>query len=338
MAQKKNGFCPACNAHKELAVKRIQETYSVRGEPITTENEVAYCSSCGAEVYDHELDAATLERVYAEYRRRHDLISPGALVALREKYGLGQRGLAKLLDWSPATIYRYEKGALPLPAHADILKRLADPSEMEKVIKERGHVLSPRELKRVQECFNNALPAKETIEAITLLEKKFRAYGASPETGFRDFDFDKLLNMMLYFAQESDGLYKTALMKHLWYADFLHFKRNAVSISGARYAALPNGPALDEWLLCLQAAVETGEISVEPVAVADWEADLVKADTGFDKELFFADELATMKEVAEHLHGLSTKALVERSHLEDAWKLTPVGKVISYNHALNLKW
>jgi hypothetical protein len=144
--------------------------------------------------------------------------------------------------------------------------------------------------------------------------------------------------MMLYFVQRADGLYKIAMMKHLWYADFLHFKEYSVSISGSRYAALPNGPALDEWLLCLQAAVETEEISVEPVTVGNWEADLVKAETDFDKDLFNPDELATMEDVAKRLHGMSTKALVERSHLEDAWKLTPVGKAISYNHALNLKW
>jgi putative zinc finger/helix-turn-helix YgiT family protein len=339
VTQKKSGFCPVCNSHGGLSIKRVRETYPVRGESIAAENDVAFCASCGAEVYDHDLDAATMERVYAEYRRRHDLISPDELVVLREKYDLGQRGLAKLLDWSPVTIYRYEKGALPLPAHADALRRLTDPSEMKRLIGERGHMLRPRELKRAQARLESVPSADhEASVAVAALEKRFGADRPSPETGFREFDFDKLVNMMLFFAQESGGLYKTSMMKHLWYADFLHFKRNAVSISGARYAALPNGPALDKWLLCLQAAVETGEVSVEPVAAANWEADLVKAEADFRKELFTADEIETMEEVAKRLHGISTRKLVERSHLEDAWKLTPVGKAISYNHALNLKW
>ena len=83
MTQKKSGFCPVCNSYGELSIKRVRETYPVRGESITAENDVAFCDACGAEVYDQDLDAATMERVYAEYRRRHGLISPDELVALR---------------------------------------------------------------------------------------------------------------------------------------------------------------------------------------------------------------------------------------------------------------
>lgn len=44
-------------------------------------------------------------------------------------------------------------------------------------------------------------------------------------TGFREFDFEKLVNVILYFASKVPNFYKTKLMKCLWYADMLAFKR-----------------------------------------------------------------------------------------------------------------
>ncbi len=72
-------------------------------------------------------------------------------MALREKYSLGWRALAKLLGWSPETVYRYEKGAVPAVAHGEALKRLCEPGEMAGILERRGGMLSPRELARVKE-------------------------------------------------------------------------------------------------------------------------------------------------------------------------------------------
>lgn len=332
----KMGYCPNCNNRRELLIKTVDETYPVRGEPVTVKAEVAVCGNCGENVFDLELDSANLERTYAEYRRRKGLPSPMEIVSLREKYGLGQRTLAKLLGWSPATIYRYEKGAVPIPAHGEALKRLlAEPAEVLKLAKARGGELSPRESSRLRQRLTGLLDEDRKMAALAALKKKA---GSPPnlENGFREFDFEKLVGMFVFFAAK-DVICKTALMKLLWYADFVHFKRHAVSISGARYASLPYGPALDDWLLCLQAAVDAGAVTVESAILSDGsEADLVCAETGLDEHIFSEEELAAMQEVAGRFGGLSTKKLVELSHKEDAWKLTPRGRVISYEHALSL--
>jgi len=71
----KEGYCPNCDARRKLLVKLIDETYPVRGEPITIKAEVAFCEKCGQDVFDRELDSANLERAYAEYRQRKGLPS-----------------------------------------------------------------------------------------------------------------------------------------------------------------------------------------------------------------------------------------------------------------------
>lgn len=47
--------------------------------------------------------------------------------------------------------------------------------------------------------------------------------------------------MINYLAAKVESLHKVKLMKMLWYSDYLHYKRNGVSISGLVYRALPMG-------------------------------------------------------------------------------------------------
>lgn len=65
----KKGYCHTCDAGRELEIKVVEQTFPVCGEPVTIEAPVAFCTICGEEVFDRELDFAALEQAYAEYRR-----------------------------------------------------------------------------------------------------------------------------------------------------------------------------------------------------------------------------------------------------------------------------
>ncbi len=195
----KTWYCPKCNENRKLLIKTVDETYPVRGESVTIKAEVAVCGQCGEDVFDPDLDSANLERAYAEYRRQKGLLSPTEIIALREKYGLGQRTLAKLLGWSPATVYRYEKGAVPTPAHGEILKGLTGPSEVSNLLKSRGNVLSPRERSRLNQKLAGLLDSERRMAPLTALKKRASSR-PSLENGFREFDFEKLAGMMAFFA------------------------------------------------------------------------------------------------------------------------------------------
>jgi DNA-binding transcriptional regulator YiaG len=65
--------------------------------------------------------------VYDIYRQKKGLMGPTEIKELRKRLGgLSQRGLSTLLNWSPATIARYETGAIPSIAHNEQLKRLIE--------------------------------------------------------------------------------------------------------------------------------------------------------------------------------------------------------------------
>lgn len=312
------GYCPNCNETKELAMIDKEETYPVRGEDITIDARVAVCETCGAEVFVREIDFENLEKAYRIYRDRHGIVSVDEIRSLRKKTGLSQREFAKRLGWSPATVNRYENGALPSPAHNAVLKRLIESEGLQDFMGEAD------EGKR-----KDFDPTEVWLEKLVSKEP-------SMENGFRRCSPEKLFNMMVYFTIDRP-LSKTALMKHLWFSDFKYFCETSMSISGALYAALPHGPALHKWNDLLEIAQARSFIDVEVEYLGDFEVEMVKAAKDFDQSMFTPGEIEVMERIMLDFQGLSARELSELSHQEEAWKKTPVGAIISYEYALQMR-
>lgn len=59
--------------------------------------------------------------------------------------------------------------------------------------------------------------------------------------GYKVLDIEKLSNVIGYFAQFMDHLYKVKLMKLLWYTDTIFFGRYGKSMTGLVYKHKPLG-------------------------------------------------------------------------------------------------
>lgn len=152
-------YCPNCKEHVKSRVVSRQETYPVKGEDVTVDATVRICEVCGEDIFDEELDEKTLSLAYDEYRRRKGLLTPKEIKALRESYGLSQRGLAVLLNWGEVTIHRYENGSLQDEAHNSVLLALRDdPRFVLSLLTKNSGNLNQREIenvrKRVLEVLN----------------------------------------------------------------------------------------------------------------------------------------------------------------------------------------
>jgi threonine dehydrogenase-like Zn-dependent dehydrogenase len=69
-------FCPTCLRDVEVRIEDRRESLPVLGENIEVAARVAVCGVCGSDVWSNELDDVTLERAFAEYRRRHGTSTP----------------------------------------------------------------------------------------------------------------------------------------------------------------------------------------------------------------------------------------------------------------------
>lgn len=324
-------FCPNCDEDREVEIIERVESFPVRGEELEVTAKVAVCLSCKEDVPDERLDDATLRSVYETYRKKYGLLSPQEIAEVRESYGLSQRALARLLGWGEATISRYETGKLPDNGHNLALKNLRDPMYMERLLQTNGDALTDRERERVEGHLRRLGEESlaERVERAVLLSSDRRP---TIYNGFRPLDLARLANMIVFFAQRTK-LWKTSLMKLLYYADHLHFKRYTVSISGASYARLPNGPILDKYKYLLPALEDEGFFAIRPEETGPYEGDVIYPDVDFDASLFSDIELETMREVAERLAHLSASDISKLSHEEDAWRKVETGGLIPYSYA-----
>ena len=126
------------------------------------------CKECGEELFCEELDLNTLVCAYNEYRRRHKLLLPDEIKAIREQYGLSQRGFAKLLNWGDKTIARYENGSIQDKVHNSLLLLLRNPNNMEAYLEENEISLSERQLKRLKAYLKELKEMKKEASIVNI--------------------------------------------------------------------------------------------------------------------------------------------------------------------------
>lgn len=325
-------FCPECQRETPSRIVTKEESYPVKGEPTSIVARVRVCAECGSEIYDHVLDDENLQQAYGLYRDRHGYLGPDKVREIRKRYGLSQRGLAGVLGWSPATINRYESNGVWTRAHNEVLKLLDDAVKGPDMMKAWTKVRYSDERAGVIEN-----------ELGSLIESLSTHRPSLPDdySGYLDLDFDRLTSMVLFFCQ-GKGVFKTKLMKLLWYSDFLHFREQTVGISGATYVHLSNGPALDSWSLILGILERKGLISVDEEVVRKGDSqpaigDRVRALDEPNLAILGRSEREVLQRVAKKLGPLSATRLSDRSHKELAWSETKPGQPISYKYAVELK-
>jgi putative zinc finger/helix-turn-helix YgiT family protein len=323
-------ICPYCEAQREIEVVEKIEKVDVRGEIIEVGSSHYHCPVCKGDFEDPKNGFGFLEKAYAEYRRRHGLIPPPEIKAFRKRYGLTQGELSKLLGWGPVTLSRYENGALQDDVHDKMLRLAMNPENLMRLIEDTPEALPEGKRKRFldelqKECELVLAPEK-------VCEERLRRYEPDEFSGYRRLDLDKFFNVVLYFCK--DGDFKTKINKLLFYADFLHFKQYAVSITGARYAHATFGPVPDKYETLLAALIENGALASEEFMCSEEvTGEKLVALKNPDFSLFSDSEIKILATVREKFRGFTSRRIMEYSHNETGYKTTVPGQFISYKYA-----
>jgi putative zinc finger/helix-turn-helix YgiT family protein len=115
--------CPRCGAM--MVQRRSALKVPVNGEEVSVPSAVHMrCPKCD-EVVLRFADARRLQAdAVAVYRRKHGLLSADDIRGIRERFGLKQSELARLLRLGSTTISRWESGRNVQTAAMEILLRL----------------------------------------------------------------------------------------------------------------------------------------------------------------------------------------------------------------------
>lgn len=162
---------------------------------------------------------------------------------------------------------------------------------------------------------------------VEVLNINYKLHEKTINSGFSSFNFNKLINMILFFTEE--GVQKTKLMKLLFYSDFLNYKRNLISMSGIPYVRLPYGPVPKDHDLLLS-TVEKNEFINEYTFMN------INAKSKFDDSFFNEEEIEILNQIKEYFENYGSVAISEYSYKEDGWKDTEDRDIISYDYAVTL--
>ena len=328
------GICPSCEKETELEVVRATEEIEIRGESVPVEVEYYRCLACGEDFEDPRSGDDPLDRAYREYRRRHNMMQPEEIQATRKKYGLTQSEMSKLLGWGAVTLSRYENGALQNEAHEKILRLAMESRNLLKLIEENPNALTEEKRRHLIEQLRKEEEEAYSFERI--YEERFGQYEPDEFSGYRKLDLVKLFNAIVFFCRE--GMLKTLLNKHLFYADFKHCKEYTLSITGSRYACLPYGPVPNNWAHYLALLVEDCSLRVEEIPYSeDMIGEKLFSERQPDLSIFTDTELKILLFINEYFKGWRAKRISEFSHTERGYLETSNADLISYEYAEDLQ-
>ncbi|MBR4309109.1 MAG: type II toxin-antitoxin system MqsA family antitoxin [Oscillospiraceae bacterium] len=154
-------YCPNCGCDTQSVVQFVSETYPVKGENITIEAEVRFCTCCKTDIWDEDLDNINLKKAFSEYRKNHDLLSPEEIRSIREKYSVSQTTFARILGFGDKTITRYENGSLADATHNNLIYLVRNPDAYADLLEKRKNILTEVEYAVAINAVNKLL--KESV-------------------------------------------------------------------------------------------------------------------------------------------------------------------------------
>ena len=328
-------YCEVCGREVETKIITRREIFNVCGEDIEVDAQVMVCAECGEELFNEELDSATLINAYNEYRRRHKLLLPEEIRKIREQYGLSQRSFAKLLNWGDKTIRRYENGAVQDRAHNSLLLFLREPENMRTYLTENEVALDEKQVVKLLDTVDKLEQDIDFRVGRRYFDLFFSRIPCE-ENGFKGFDYEKLCAMVLFFAHKSAGLLKTKLMKLLNYSDMIFYKENGLSISGLKYAHLPYGPVPDNFDMILGKMAADHIAHIEVFYDGSYENHQLVPECNVPEGVLSDEEIEVLTRIYEKFKNFGSAEISNYSHKETGYNATKTGQIISYAYAMDI--
>ena len=323
---------------KPMKLLLIEKAEVFRKEEFLIVQHSYLCEDTQEEIVSSKQLHINIEQLHNAYRAKHNIPSASSIRRIREQYGISAAKMSELMEFGINTYKQYEEGDIPSLPNARLIRKIAaQPLEFKKQVEE-SQVIKEKDkqelLVRIEGLINAADANIETELLNTLITTR-----PDITTGYARLNPLKFLNMIAFFAEKT-APFKTKLNKLLFYADFLHFKKQGISISGAKYRAIQYGPVPADYQLLYGFASSKEFVEIEEKIFNDntnVSEKFKKGTYGFDSSLFEASEIETLQEINDFFEKFNAKKIIEFSHKEKAWKENEeLYNLIDYNYAFNL--
>lgn len=149
--------------------------------------------------------------------------------------------------------------------------------------------------------------------------------------GNADLSLDKVVDVIRYFASSKNvtNLYKVKLMKLMWYADALAYKKRGFAITGLVYQALPMGAVP----VGHGSIIDLKDVPCEEVDMGETSAYHFSLTGEKNFSALSKEEKDILDFVIEKLGKMSKNEMIDFMHKERAYVETAPRDVIQFKYA-----
>ncbi len=331
--------CPCCNKTHSLEQRKRLSQSIVKDETVDYEEIYFLCPLSDEE--ENEFAPAglmdeNLLRARDAYRQKKGLLTSDEIAEIRQYYQLSQSDFSAMLGWGEVTVTRYESKTIQDETYDNLMRmvRVNPMFALECIDKHKDRFATERYSKirkniaaRVEEVGNLYLKKQEISSQYVNFEEE------TDFNGFKLLDIDKVANVIGYFSQFVDNLYKVKLMKLLWYADSIFFGRYGKSMTGLVYKHMPLGalPIAYDEIISLPTVKVVEELIYEDISYR------VQPNKEVSISDFSLEELSVLEAVATKFKSFKSKEIVDYMHKEKAYTDTMQNQIIPYSLAEQLR-
>lgn len=315
--------CDNCNS-KETYIKDYLHRYSFKGQEVEFVLKRRFCKNCNSLAYDPELDNKAGEEAIKLYNEKYGI--PGDKIKkLRKNFNLSQELFSRVIGCAKKTLISYELGtSIPNDIYAIIINSiLAKPETVLTFVDVNKQNFTNQEYEKIIINVNNYLDNSKNNNYLTEFN------------GYTKLDINKVKGMILYFSNK--GILKTKLLKEMFYADFLYYKKMGRSITGLEYAKLNFGPVPNNYEKIITDMVEDCLIDYEIEFNSNYESHNIVSIIDYDEKIFSNDELDMIKRVKNYFKNFNSSKIVDFSHNEKAFIEPKLFEKISYEYACDIE-
>ncbi|HAJ94878.1 MAG TPA: hypothetical protein DCP02_01475 [Actinobacteria bacterium] len=336
--------CPVCNKKHKVGIYQEKNTVIIKKQPVKYLEIYYYCLNSKEGFYPSDIMDKNLLIARDNYKKINNLLTSSKIKKIRKSYGLNQKEFSNILGWGDITVQRYENKAVQDITYDEVMRRAKiDRSFLFEGLKKNKDRFSDQRFNEISTLLKGLIKRdqasylkKEAIKAMYI------EYGEpSDYNGMKILDLNIVEQVLRFFTQFSSDLYKTKLLKLLWYADFYNYKNYGVSVSGLVYmhrqfGAIPLGyntilDAFDDSISVREEFLGYKNGNQEKIAYRIENIKKVEMDK------LKPSEIASLEIVNKYFKNMGSKAISDHMHEEDAYKNTLDGNFITYKWAEKLK-
>ncbi len=329
-------LCLCCMEEHEVLYVRLKEKNVFKGQEIEYDVIYEYCNKTDEYVSSDVMISTNDIALKNAYRKKVGLLTSEEIENIRQKYGISQSDLAILLGWGEKTITRYESHQIQDNAHDTILRKLdEDPEWYISLLKKSETRFSSSTYSKYLDAAKQLYEIKQDEYLRKTIQAQYVKYENSSECcGNTRLNLDKVVEAIRYFANSMNikALYKVKLMKMLWYADALSYKRHGHSMTGMVYKALPMGAVPLQYDLI----IDLKGVLYEEVEFVEGSGYHFISTPDKDYPHLSEEDINVLDKIIEAFGDASKENIVESMHREAAYTETASNDIIQYKYACQL--